>query len=100
MPSRLKFIKTKFFDKNRIFKALKYPTIPLSSEDIYVTITAGDRLDLLAHQFYNDVDLWWIISSANPSVIRRDSLALEPGLEIRIPASIQFILEEFERINK
>ena len=92
-----KYIKGK---KGIYLLPLKYPEIPLNIMDIYVTTTAGDRLDLLAHQFYHDVDLWWIISSANPSVIRRDSLVLEPGLEIRIPASIQFILEEFERINK
>ena len=100
MPSRLKYIKTKFSEKKRIFKPLKYPDIPLSIEDIYVTTTVGDRLDSLAYQFYNDVDLWWIIVSSNPNVVRRDSFNLKPGLEIRIPANIQFVIEEFERINK
>ena len=100
MPSRLKYIRTKFTDRKRIYKPLKYPNIPPSVEDIYAITTQGDRLDLLAHQFYNDVDLWWIIPTANPSVIRRDSFNLKPGLEIRIPSNIQFILEEFEKINK
>ena len=100
MPSRLKYIRTKFTDRKWIYKPLKYPNIAPSVEDIYAITTQGDRLDLLAHQFYNDVDLWWIIPTANPSVIRRDSFNLKPGLEIRIPSNIQFILEEFEKINK
>ena len=44
MPSRLKFIKTKFSDKKRIFKPLKYPDIPLSIEDVtgdYVIMSGG-----------------------------------------------------------
>ena len=71
-----------------------------SFEDIYVTTTSGDRLDNLAHQFYQDVDLWWIITTANPDVIRRDSFNLKPGIEIRIPQNIENILEDFEKINK
>ena len=39
----------------RYYKPLKYPDIPLSPNDIYITTTIGDRLDNLAHQFYNDV---------------------------------------------
>ena len=60
----------------------------------------GDRLDNLAHEFYKDVDLWWIISIANSGVIRRDSFNLKPGLEIRIPIDISSIIKQFEVINK
>ena len=48
------------------YRNIKYPEIPLSSEDIYVLTTVGDRLDSLAYQFYNDIRLWWIIAVANP----------------------------------
>ena len=60
---------------------------------------AGDRLDTLAHMFYNDVDLWWVIATANPDIVRRDSFNLKPGLEMRIPQDIQTILENFEQLN-
>jgi phage tail protein X len=101
MPgSRLNTIKIKYNNKKRYYKALKYPEIPLSSDDIYIRTTVGDRLDNLAHQFYKDVDLWWIISTANPGIIRRDSLNLKPGLEIRIPTSVLEITQQFEFINK
>ena len=81
------------------YKPLQYPDIPLSSNDIYIRTTIGDRLDSLANQFYNDVRLWWIISSANPHIVRRDSYALKPNLEIRIPANMSQILKAFEKIN-
>lgn len=103
MPSRLEYIKKRRGTNNKIvYKYLKYPTIPPSIEDIYATTTVGDRLDLIADQFYNNVDLWWVITTANPDVIRRDSLNLKPGLNIRIPDpfSINSIISAFEQLNK
>ena len=79
---------------------IKYPNIPLTSNDIYVITTIGDRLDSIAFQFYNDVRLWWVIATANPQVIRRDSYNLKPNLEIRIPANVSSIIEKFEQLNQ
>ena len=39
----------------------------------------GDRLDLLANQFYGDVTLYWIISTANPNYINFGSLFIDEG---------------------
>ena len=100
MPSRLNYIAERRSDNKRYYKNLKYPEIPLSVNDLYITTTSGDRLDLLADQFLNNVDLWWIITTANPDIIRRDSFNLRPGMEIRIPDNIQGIIEEFEALNK
>jgi len=101
MPRRTKNIKQKRnSDRKRYYKNIKYPEIPLSFNDIYVTTTSGDRLDNLAHQFYQNVDYWWIITTANPDVIRRDSFNLKPGIEIRIPQDIESILEDFEKTNE
>jgi len=100
MPSRLNYIAEKRSDNKRYYKNLKYPEIPLSVNDLYITTTVGDRLDLLADEFLNNVDLWWIITTANPDIIRRDSFNLRPGMEIRIPDNIQNIIEEFEALNK
>ncbi len=100
MPSRLSYILEKRINNKRSYKPLRYPEIPLSVNDLYITTTVGDRLDSLAYEFLNDVDLWWIITTANPDVIRRDSFNLKPGLEIRIPDNIQGILEAFEVLNQ
>ena len=82
------------------YRNIKYPEIPLSSEDIYVLTTVGDRLDSLAYQFYNDIRLWWIIAVANPQKIRRDSYVLRSNLEIRIPRNIPEILDSFNDLNR
>ena len=95
MPSRISFL-----TGDKTYKNLKYPEIPLSINDLYVVTSDRDRLDLLANQFYNNVDYWWIISNANPNIIKRDTFLLKPGLEIRIPQNIQKILENFIELNK
>ena len=101
MRNRLAYIGTKKKpNTKKYFKPIKYPKIPLNINDIYVITVAGDSLDLLANQFYRDIRLWWIISIANRDIIRRDSYALKPGLEIRIPNNISGILKEFEILNK
>ena len=76
----------------------KYPTIPLSFEDIYVYSTQGDRFDLLAHQYYNDPTLWWIISSAN-SGLPQNSYYIPEGQQIRVPQNIGPIISDFKALN-
>ena len=100
MASRLRTLKVKNINRKRTYRALKYPEIPLSIDDLYVITTDGDRLDLLANQFYQDVDMWWIIATANPGVVKRDTFNLKPGLEIRIPTDTQSIMQNFESLNK
>jgi hypothetical protein len=74
-----------------------YPDIPLTNEDDYVITVLGDRLDLLALDFYGDVTLWWIIASANS--LSGDSLYLEPGQQIRIPANLPSAITEYKQAN-
>lgn len=98
--SRLENIKIKRTNNKRYYSYIKYPDIPLSSNDLYVLTSVGDRLDSLAHQFYGDVNLWWVIATANPQNVRRDSIKLKPGIEIRIPANISDILVNFNNENE
>jgi phage tail protein X len=76
----------------------KYPTIPLSFEDIYVYSTQGDRFDILAQQYYGDSSLWWIISSAN-SDLSQNSYYIPEGNQVRIPQNITQILSLFDNLN-
>lgn len=101
MRERNNYSKVKRDKSKRIFLSpLKYPEIPLSVNDIYVITLDGDRLDLMANQFYEDTRLWWIIAQANPNILRRDSYNVSAGLEIRIPREINNILKNFEQLNK
>jgi len=42
----------------RYIRSVVYPLIPETLDDIYVETEYGDRVDILAHQFYNDASLW------------------------------------------
>ena len=100
--NRLRNIPVYLGGKGKIphFSPIRYPSIPLDVNDIYVTTTVGDRLDSLSNQFYKSVDFWWIIARANPDLFPKDSFALKPGLQVRIPANYQSIVDEFYKINE
>lgn len=83
---------------SRYFTTTFYPSIPYSLNDIYVITGEGDRLDLLANQYYKDSSLWWIILSANP-LIPKDSLFIPVGTQLRIPVNVQNILANYSSFN-
>lgn len=85
---------------NRYIKNPIYPLIEETLDDIYVETEYGDRVDILAHQFYKDASLWWIITTANPNKLKRDSFMCPPGLQIRIPLDPSPIISNYERINR
>ena len=83
----------------RFYGTTKYPTIPLSFEDIYVYTTQGDRFDILAQQYYKDSSLWWVISSAN-SALPQNSYYIPEGQQIRIPQNIAGVIAQFDALNR
>lgn len=74
-----------------------YPDIPLSNDDNYVIAVLGDRLDLLAQDFYGDTSFWWVIASAN--ALPGDSLYIEPGMQLRIPIDVASIINNYKIVN-
>ena len=98
--------KTKI-DGNLVYQTSRYPEVPLSSNDIYVYTTQGDRFDVLAQQYYGDSSLWWVISIANtavagtdlPSDLPQNTLVIPEGLQIRIPANYSIVVNAFNAIN-
>lgn len=74
-----------------------YPNIPPTEDDIYIITTIGDRYDTLALQFYKDSSLWWIIASANNH--QRASLAVTPGIQLRIPADKSNAIALYNEVN-
>jgi phage tail protein X len=82
----------------RFYATVKYPEIPLSPNDVYVLTNEGDRLDLLAQQYYGNVNLYWIISTANDN-LQQNSLLLPPGSQIRIPQDLSSIISAFRNLN-
>ncbi|MFE4513455.1 LysM peptidoglycan-binding domain-containing protein [Kitasatospora sp. NPDC056783] len=47
------------------------------------TVSAGDRLDVLAYRYLGSADPWWRIADANPAVDPRE-LTATPGRRITI----------------
>ena len=84
-------------DGVRYIRNAIYPEIPVSENDIYIKTTGGDRYDTLALQFYNAATLWWIIASANNS--ERASLVVKPGVQLRIPADKEAVIQQFNTVN-
>jgi len=82
------------------YRDVKYPEVPESPNDIWVITEWGDRLDILANQFYQDVTLYWIIAIANPNYIKFDSLFIKEGIQIRIPTDTSEILRSYNRLNQ
>lgn len=95
MASRYRNNETKkLADGRTVYKSRVYPNIPKSNQDIYIVTQAGDRLDTIANQFYNDSTLWWIIATANN--IHDAPFGLSDGTILRIPQDYQSIISEFE----
>tara|TARA_R100001126_G_C4793084_1_gene132921 strand:- start:167 stop:439 length:273 start_codon:yes stop_codon:yes gene_type:complete len=63
-----------------------YQDIPQRDDDIVVITQEGDRLDLLANQFYQNQSLWWYIAQAN----NLNTMNVQPGVTLRIPATTEF----------
>jgi len=79
-------------------KGKQYPNIPLSSNDIYIITTIGDRLDYLAYSYYNDSALWWVISMANNNITKGSMFPI-PGTQLRIPTDISTVLRLYNDFN-
>jgi len=81
----------------RVYGTTYYPEIPVGDNDQFIYPQDGDRVDTLAHKYYGDITLWWIIAKAN-------GLKGKAGVSVdnilRIPGNITQILENFRKINK
>lgn len=100
MPYRYEYTnKNRDKDKNfRKYDSTLYPKISLDDSDIYIITNIGDRLDLIASKYYNDVNLWWIIAQANQ--IGKGTLNIAAGTQLRIPQNIAKIFSDLDTINQ
>jgi|TARA_B110000483_G_scaffold241714_1_gene325451 hypothetical protein len=89
--------KLKTTEGKRYFINSVYPDIPYGESDTYLITSVGERYDILAQQFYGNSNLWWVIAVANDS--KKDGLVVEPGIQLRIPADIDKIVQNYETLN-
>jgi len=74
----------------KVYATSKLFKVPKSFDDQYIISRSGDRLDLLAYEFFGDSRMWVIIAEANN--LGKGSMSIPPGIQIRIPSKA-FILE-------
>ena len=100
MASRYSYTNTiKDIDtKKNYMESTIYPKIKPSDNDYYIITEQGDRFDLLAFKYYGDVSMWWFIAVENN--INDASFFVEPGIQLRIPANTNEIMNDLYKINK
>lgn len=81
----------------RYIKAPKYPEIPFSDLDIYIETVYGDRLDIIAYEYYKSIDYYWVLIVANN--LPGSSIFVPPGTQLRIPADLESILTNYDILN-
>ena len=81
----------------RYLNRVEYPSIPIRDDDVFIRGVFGETFMNIANRFYQDKDLWWIISRANN---QGNSIYTVPGKEYRIPQNITLILQELEQLNR
>lgn len=57
-------------------------------------LSAGDRLDVMAHKYYGDSEYWWVIALANRI---QDPFSLTVGQRLRVPIDARTILNKVRR---
>ena len=89
----------KTLTNKNIYANVKYPNIPLSESDLYILCNSTDRYDKLAHDYYGDSSLWWIIAIAN-GASPQDTIFPPLGVYVRIPQNYVEIQANFNNLNK
>jgi len=67
----------------KIVQSTNYQAVPAESpSDIWLITQDGDRLDLLAEEYYGSYRNWWFICQVNDL---KPNIAIEAGVKLRIP---------------
>lgn len=93
--SWLNFTRLLQFEETYFWDHFDFPEIPFTDDDRYVQLSqlGAHRLDLIAHDFYGDANLMWVILLAND--LDYPNQAVE-GQTIRLPSlnTINLILKK------
>lgn len=82
--SRLLFADLVTSDGVEFWDTLVLPDARPRQDDIQHVVSSTDRIDLLAHRYYGDSRLWWVIAWANNLEILPTDM--KPNMQLRIPS--------------
>jgi hypothetical protein len=75
--------------KGRVYDSVLLPNIDATDRDIVVITIQGDRLDLLANEYYQDPSMWWVIALKND--MTEVDISMKEGIVLRIPSRTEAI---------
>lgn len=93
--SRLRFADLVLAEKTVFWDTLDLPTIVVQGDDLQYVVQQHDRIDQLAHKFYGDPVLWWVLAAANDLELL--PTALFSGQTLRVP-SPRYVLQELFKV--
>lgn len=70
--------------KGRVYDSILLPNVDATDSDIVVITIQGDRLDLLANEYYQDPSMWWVIALKND--MTEVDISMKEGIVLRIPS--------------
>ncbi len=70
--------------KGKVYESVLLPNVDATDSDIVVMTVQGDRLDLLANEYYQDPSMWWVIALKND--MTEIDLSMKEGIILRIPS--------------
>ena len=80
------------------YRTTWYPKLPKQQSDLYIISREGDRLDLLANEFYEDPRYWWVLAEANN--VGKGTMIVPSGLQLRIPFPITDLLDRLREVEE
>ena len=90
--SRLRFGELTLVDGVEFWEVLDLPEIPEQVDDLVHQVVGPDRIDMLAHQYYQDSRAWWVIAVANGLEELPTELSVGEFLRIPAPRYVQQVL--------
>jgi nucleoid-associated protein YgaU len=85
-------------DGRRKLSTTDYAKVEFTNGDINYRVKYGDSYSTLAHRFYQDQSLWWVIARANSEF--EGNIKPKIGKKLVIPKDISSILANLNRDNK
>lgn len=95
--SRLRFAELVADGEYEYWDMVELPEIPEQRDDLTYIVSSNDRIFSLAHRFYGDPVLWWVIAVANDLEILPTELM--SGARLRIPSPRYVTQELFQKAN-
>ena len=70
------------------YETTHFQSAPPGSNDLYIIARKYDRLDLLAHKYYGDRNLWWIIAVSNECCLCRSRFVSKWSVALHMQVSM------------